>query len=61
MFEINDIINNCKVNVIIVIKKKEDLEEFERKIKEFQRLRLEIIKVFGIIFVVFECLEKVDF
>lgn len=35
MFEINDIINNCKVNVIIVIKKKEDLEEFERKIKEF--------------------------
>lgn len=61
MFEINDIINNCKVNVVIVIKKKENLEEFERKIREFQRLRLEIFKVLGIIFFLFDGLEKVNF
>ncbi|MDE5097081.1 MAG: dynamin family protein, partial [Trichodesmium sp. St16_bin4-tuft] len=60
MPEINDIINNRKANATTAIKKKEDLEELERKIKELQRLRPEIIKAPGITSVVSKRLEKVD-
>ena len=60
MPEINDIINNRKANAATAIKKKENLEELERKIRELQRLRPEILKAPGITSLLSDGLEKVN-
>lgn len=60
MPEINDIIKNRKANATTATKKKEELEELERKIKELQRLRPDILQAPGITPVVSDRLEQVD-